>query len=98
MLGLHALGHPALDGALAWFVGSFFFYAWQRVFIRIPELHPCTTKLDVHRHNFGELPLWDRLFGTYQDAPPLAPRCGLALDNERHVRDMLLFRDVYDRP
>ena len=34
----------------------------------------------VPASDFGELPLWDRLFGTYQDAPAFAPRCGLARD------------------
>lgn len=51
----------------------------------------------MHRYNFADLPLWDRLFGTYKDADAFAPQCGFPRDNERFVVDMLLFRDVYDR-
>jgi hypothetical protein len=43
------------------------------------------------------LPLWDRLFGTHKNADPFAPACGFPRGNERHLGDMLVFRDVYDR-
>src|SRR5580765_3747282 len=45
---------------------------WLRLFIQTPELHSVHHQLDVHRHNFGDLPLWDRLFGTYQNADEFA--------------------------
>lgn len=71
---------------------------WLRYFIQTPELHSVHHELDVHRYNFSDLPLWDRLFGTYRDATEFAEACGFPRNNERHLRDMLLFRDVYDRP
>jgi sterol desaturase/sphingolipid hydroxylase (fatty acid hydroxylase superfamily) len=178
LLGLHRLGMPALEGFLAWLIGTFFFYWWHRLrhangfwrvfhqlhhsparieivtsfykhpveifsdsviaamvlyplagvsldgafwnnffaataeyfyhanfksprwlkyLIQTPELHSVHHELDVHRYNFADLPLWDRLFGTYKDADDFAPACGFPRDNERFVADMLLFRDVYDR-
>lgn len=71
---------------------------WLRYFIQTPELHSVHHELDVHRYNFSDLPLWDRLFGTYRDATEFAAACGFPRNNERHVLDMLRFRDVYDRP
>ena len=31
LAGLHRLHAPALEGSLAWFVGTFFFYFWHRL-------------------------------------------------------------------
>jgi sterol desaturase/sphingolipid hydroxylase (fatty acid hydroxylase superfamily) len=83
--------------------GEYFYHAnfksprWLKYFVQTPELHSVHHELDVHRYNFGDLPLWDRLFGTYKDAPAFAARCGFPRNNERFLVDMLLFRDVYDR-
>jgi sterol desaturase/sphingolipid hydroxylase (fatty acid hydroxylase superfamily) len=71
---------------------------WLRYFIQTPELHSVHHQLDVHRYNYSDLPLWDRLFGTYRDATEFAPSCGFPRDNERHILQMVTFRDVYDRP
>jgi len=68
---------------------------WLKYVIQTPELHSVHHELDVHRHNFADLPIWDRLFGTYKDADAFAPRCGFPRDNERHLAAMLAFRDVY---
>lgn len=83
--------------------GEYFYHAnfksprWLKYFIQTPELHSVHHELDVHRHNFSDLPLWDRLFGTYKDADAFAPTCGFPRRNERHLKDMLCFRDVYHR-
>ena len=70
---------------------------WLRYFIQTPELHSVHHQLDVHRYNFSDLPLWDRLFGTYRDATDFADACGFPRNNERHLLEMLRFRDVYER-
>lgn len=70
---------------------------WLRYFIQTPELHSVHHELDVHRYNFSDLPLWDRTFGTYRDATEFAPACGFPRNNERHLLEMLRFRDVYER-
>jgi sterol desaturase/sphingolipid hydroxylase (fatty acid hydroxylase superfamily) len=83
--------------------GEYFYHAnfqsprWLRYFIQTPELHSVHHEVDVHRHNFADLPLWDRLFGTYKDATSFAVRCGFPRNNERFFRDILLFRDIYRR-
>ncbi|MFO0761478.1 MAG: sterol desaturase family protein [Byssovorax sp.] len=104
---LYPIAGVSLDGAF-WnnffaATAEYFYHAnfrsprWLKYFIQTPELHAVHHELDVHRYNFADLPLWDRLFGTYKDADDFAPACGFPRDNERFVKDMLLFRDVYDR-
>ena len=98
----------SLEGAF-WFnffaaTGEYFYHAnfkspsWLRYFIQTPELHSIHHQLDVHRYNFSDLPIWDRLFGTYKDATEFAPRCGFPRQNEELLGQMLKFEDVYDRP
>ena len=67
----------------------------MKYFIQTPELHSIHHQLDVHYYNCADLPLWDRLFGTYLYADTFAARCGFPSNNERQLGRMLLFRDVY---
>ncbi len=98
----------SIEGAI-WFnffaaTGEYFYHAnlrtpsWARYIIQTPELHSIHHERDVHRFNFSDLPIWDRLFGTYRDATDFAPACGFPNHNERKIGDMLCFRDVYDAP
>ncbi len=91
---------------LIWFnffaaAGEYFYHAnlrapdWSRHFIQTPQLHSVHHQLDLHTYNFSDLPLWDRIFGTYRDATDFAPACGFPHDNERKIFSMLFFRDVY---
>ncbi len=76
----------SLEGAL-WFnffaaTGEFFYHSnfksppWLKYIIQTPELHSVHHELDVHRYNFADLPIWDRMFGTYRDTDSFAPACG----------------------
>ena len=82
--------------------GEFFYHSnfksppWLKYFIQTPELHSIHHELDVHRYNFADLPIWDRMFGTYRDTDSFAPACGFPRHNERKLARMLVFRDVYD--
>ena len=81
--------------------GEYFYHAnlrtprWLRYFIQTPELHSVHHEFDVHQHNYGDIPLWDRLFGTYKDATEFAQRCGFPAGAEGKLGEMLAFRDVY---
>lgn len=83
--------------------GEYFYHAnfksprWLKYVIQTPELHSIHHQVGVHRGNYADLPLWDRLFGTYRDTNEFSPACGFPNGNERHLGDMLRFRDVYDR-
>ena len=82
--------------------GEYFYHAnirtpkWLRFFIQTPELHSIHHEYDVHNFNYGDLPLWDRLFGTYKDTTEFAPRCGFPDGAEAKLRKMLAFMDVYN--
>lgn len=104
-LVLYPLLGCSLEGAF-WFnvyaaTGEYVYHAnlrtprWLRYFIQTPELHSIHHAYGVHRFNFGDLPLWDRLFGTYRDATDFAPRCGFPRGAESRLAQMLLFRDVH---
>jgi sterol desaturase/sphingolipid hydroxylase (fatty acid hydroxylase superfamily) len=82
--------------------GEYFYHGnlrtpgWLRFLIQTPELHSIHHQIDVHAFNYSDLPLWDRLFGTYRDAREFAPRCGFAGDAEQRLGAMLLFHDVHE--
>lgn len=103
---LYFLLGASLQGAL-WFnccaaTGEFFYHSnfraprWLKYFIQTPELHSIHHALDVHKYNFADLPIWDRLFGTYKDADDFAAQCGFPRHNERQLGRMLMFKDVYN--
>jgi sterol desaturase/sphingolipid hydroxylase (fatty acid hydroxylase superfamily) len=70
-------------------------YGWMRHVIQTPELHSIHHQFDHHRHNFLDLPIWDRLFGTYRDTTDFADRCGFPTGAEAKLGRMLIFKDVY---
>ena len=82
--------------------GEYFYHAnlktpkWLRYFIQTPELHSIHHQLDVHKFNFGDIPLWDRLFGTYKDTTEFTEKCGFPDENEQLIFKMLAFKDVYN--
>jgi len=69
--------------------------AWLRYFIQTPELHSIHHQFDVHKYNFSDIPLWDRMFGTYKDTVRFVDRCGFPAGAEEKLIPMLAFQDVY---
>lgn len=97
-------GGSALAGAWTSFfgaVGEYFYHSnirtphWVGWFIQRPEHHSIHHQLDVHKYNFADLTIWDRLFGTFKDAPDFTERCGFPGTAEEKIVDMLCFKDVY---
>jgi len=68
---------------------------WFRYFIQTPELHSIHHQFGVHKYNFGDITIWDRIFGTYKDTTEFVERCGFPKDAEHKLKEMLLFKDVY---
>lgn len=102
---LYPLLGCSLSGAF-WYnffaaTGEYFYHAnlrtphWLRYFIQTPELHSIHHQFDVHNHNFSDIPLWDRLFGTYKDTTEFVERCGFPEGAEQKILPMLAFKDVY---
>ncbi len=81
--------------------GEYFYHAnirtprWLRYLIQTPELHSIHHQYDVHKYNFSDVPIWDRLFGTYKDTTEFTGRCGFPMGAERRLAAMLAFKDVY---
>jgi sterol desaturase/sphingolipid hydroxylase (fatty acid hydroxylase superfamily) len=81
--------------------GEYFYHAnlrtpkWLRYIIQTPELHSIHHQFDVHKYNYSDLPMWDRLFGTYKDTTEFIDRCGFPLGAEKKLGAMLAFKDVY---
>lgn len=84
--------------------GEYFYHSnlrtppWLRYLVQTPELHSIHHQHGVHRGNYGDIPLWDRLFGTYRDALGFTPRCGFDAGLEQRLPEMLRFRDLTRTP
>jgi sterol desaturase/sphingolipid hydroxylase (fatty acid hydroxylase superfamily) len=82
--------------------GEFFYHGnykspkWLRYFVQTPELHSIHHQLDVHKYNFSDIPIWDRIFKTYKDTTDFTARCGFPGRNEEKIGEMLIFKDVYE--
>lgn len=68
--------------------------AWTGWFIQRPEAHMRHHERDVHARNFGDMPVWDHLFGTY--AAPSAGEVPLGFEpgRARRVLAMIACIDV----
>ncbi len=82
--------------------GEYFYHAnvktprWLRYFIQTPELHSIHHQYDVHSYNYSDIPIWDRMFGTYRDSISFTDRCGFPEGAEQRLPEMLAFKDVYE--
>ena len=80
-----------------------FFYHWNvrtphwlgPIFQR-PESHRVHHKKSYHTNNYADLPVFDILFGTYENPARPVAECGFAPDREDRFEDMLAFRDLHD--
>jgi sterol desaturase/sphingolipid hydroxylase (fatty acid hydroxylase superfamily) len=104
-----ALMFSLLGGSVeagAWFnvfavIGEYFYHSnirtphWIGYFIQRPEHHSIHHELDVHDFNYGDIPLWDRLFGTFKDTDEFATQCGFPENHEENLMRMLFFHDNY---
>jgi sterol desaturase/sphingolipid hydroxylase (fatty acid hydroxylase superfamily) len=98
VLGLDPLA-AALVGYIAAFYGMFQHCnintpPWLGYFIQRPEAHCEHHRRGVHAGNYGDLPLWDLLFGTFRNPRRFAGECGFDRPADRRVGAMLALRDV----
>lgn len=101
VLGLDPLA-AALVGFVAAFYGMFQHWnvhtpRWLGVFIQRPEAHCEHHRLGVHAYNYGDLPIWDIVFGTFLNPAHFDGRCGFEAPLDRKLGAMLTFHDV-NRP
>lgn len=67
---------------------------WIGWFFQRPEMHAIHHERDRHTNNFSDLPLWDILFGTFENPPTFDGDCGFPNHAEARVGAMLLGKDV----
>ena len=59
-----------------------------------PESHLVHHQYGSHRHNYADLPIFDMLFGTFRNPERWEARCGLGLEQEHRLVEMLAGKDV----
>ena len=68
---------------------------WIGYFFQRPEMHKIHHKEGVHTNNFSDIPLWDMLFGTYENPKEYKEdACGFANGRETEFVKMLGFKNV----
>jgi len=97
------LGLDPLAAALTGYVASFYSFfqhwnvrtpRWLGVLIQRPESHCLHHERGVHARNFGDLPVWDMLFGTFANPTDFAGDVGFDAPADRRLGAMLGFVDV----
>lgn len=82
-------------------LGEFFYRTnvrtprWVGWFFQRPEMHRIHHQRGRHRYNYGDIPWWDMLFGTYENPPQWDNRCGFDDAKEQQLLPMLAWRDVH---
>lgn len=67
---------------------------WLGYFIQRPEMHRVHHKQGAHRSNYADLPLWDMLFGTFDNPERAEDPVGFGAAEEQRLVDMLVGVDV----
>jgi sterol desaturase/sphingolipid hydroxylase (fatty acid hydroxylase superfamily) len=67
---------------------------WLGYLVQRPENHSVHHARGVHAYNYGNLALWDLVFGTFRHAEHPSEHAGFSDGASRRVLDMLLGRDV----
>ena len=92
--------------AVAWTIlysslGEYFYHMnirtphWIGYIFQRPEMHKIHHKEGVHYNNFSDLPLWDMVFGTYENPKKREEgACGFCDMKEREFIKMLGFKNV----
>ena len=101
----YVFGGSALAGAWTSFFGAageYFYHSnirtpkWIGLILQRPEHHSIHHQFDVHNYNFGDLTIWDRMFGTFKESDGFVERCAFPGENETRIGHMLVFKDVYE--
>ena len=69
---------------------------WIGFFFQRPEMHRIHHQRGKHYKNFSDLPIWDMLFGTFDNPKTYKGKCGFRLERESKLQEMLFHRNVND--
>lgn len=96
-LDVHAAAACTVLAGLA----DFFYHAnlrtpaWIGLFVQRPEMHRLHHECDRHEGNYGDLPVWDFLFGTLRLPTTADVACGFTPEREERLGEMLRGVDVH---
>lgn len=98
ILGLNPLA-AALTGYIAAFYSMFQHWnvrtpQWLGYLIQRPEAHGVHHRRGLHGYNYGDLPIWDILFGTFRNPKTFLGDVGFDDPAARRWGAMLAFADV----
>jgi len=68
---------------------------WLGYVIQRPESHRVHHQYRHHRQNFADLPVFDILFGTFENPRRFTATCGFDDWREDRFEDLLAFRDLH---
>lgn len=68
---------------------------WLGFLFQRPESHCVHHRAGYHRNNYSDLPLWDMLFGTFENPRDQISDCGFDVHRERALGAMLMGKDLY---
>ena len=97
------LGLPAQSVTIVLLVTNFFSIfqhanirtpVWLGYLVQRPESHAIHHAKGIHAFNYSDLPLFDILFGTFNNPKGYGHEAGFYHGASEKVGDMLLFRDV----
>lgn len=69
---------------------------WMGYFIQRPESHTIHHGKGIHKHNYADLPIFDILFGTFDNPQGYEVETGFYQGASDKIADMLLFRNISD--
>lgn len=67
---------------------------WVGYFLQRPESHSIHHQRGVHAYNYGDLPIFDILFGTFRNAKEWQEEAGFHEGSTRQIGEMLAFRKI----
>ncbi len=67
---------------------------WLGYIIQRPESHSLHHARGIHKYNYSDVPIWDILFGTFQNPKGHDHENGFFDGSSDRIGDMLLFRDI----
>lgn len=68
---------------------------WLGYVIQRPESHSVHHQKGVHAYNYSDLPIFDILFGTFNNPKNFADEIGFYEGASHKMKDILLCRDIY---
>jgi sterol desaturase/sphingolipid hydroxylase (fatty acid hydroxylase superfamily) len=67
---------------------------WLGYLVQRPESHSVHHARGIHAGNYSNMPVWDMLFGTFQNPARFEPETGFYQGASRRIGAMLVGRDV----